>query len=107
MAGSGSGCVECLVSGRGRWRCGSRYFAGRRESFGETPITYPIDEAQLPLNYSHKPTGRSDDYLNLTGEPLFPFGYGLSYCDFAYRDLKVQPAGKHTYRVSFSVQNQG
>lgn len=71
------------------------------------PITYPIDEAQLPLNYSHKPTGRSDDYLNLTGEPLFPFGYGLSYCDFAYRDLKVQPAGKHTYRVSFSVQNQG
>ena len=74
---------------------------------GKLPITYPIDEAQLPLNYSHKPTGRSDDYLNLTGEPLFPFGYGLSYCDFAYRDLKVQPAGKHTYRVSFSVQNQG
>lgn len=74
---------------------------------GKLPITYPIDEAQLPLNYSHKPTGRSDDYLNLTGEPLFPFGYGLSYCDFAYRDLKVQPAGKHAYRVSFSIQNQG
>lgn len=74
---------------------------------GKLPITYPIDEAQLPLNYSHKPTGRSDDYLNLTGEPLFPFGYGLSYCNFAYRDLKVQPAGKHTYQVSFSIQNQG
>lgn len=38
---------------------------------GKLPITYPIHEAQLPLNYSHKPTGRSDDYLNLTGEPLF------------------------------------
>ena len=28
---------------------------------GKLPITYPIHEAQLPLNYSHKPTGRSDD----------------------------------------------
>ena len=59
---------------------------------GKLPITYPIHEAQLPLNYSHKPTGRSDDYLNLTGEPLFPFGHGLSYSEFDYSGLKVTKA---------------
>lgn len=74
---------------------------------GKLPVTYPIDEAQLPLNYSHKPTGRSDDYLNLTGEPLFPFGYGLSYTEFDYGNLRVQPSGKHTYQVSFTIRNTG
>ena len=75
---------------------------------GKLPITYPIHEAQLPLNYSHKPTGRSDDYLNLTGEPLFPFGYGLSYSEFEYKNLKIEPAGNNsTYNVSLSVKNIG
>lgn len=75
---------------------------------GKLPITYPIDEAQLPLNYSHKPTGRSDDYLNLTGEPLFPFGYGLSYSEFDYDNLKIQPTGDATsFHVSFTVKNTG
>ena len=37
---------------------------------------------QLPLWYNHKPTGRGDDYVDLTGMPLFPFGFGLSYSTF-------------------------
>jgi len=56
---------------------------------GRLPITFPIHESQLPLYYNHKPTGRGDDYVNLSGKPLFPFGFGLSYTSFHYSDLQL------------------
>lgn len=56
---------------------------------GRLPITFPIDVSQVPLYYNHKPTGRGDDYVNLTGKPLYPFGFGLSYTQFAYSDLQL------------------
>lgn len=58
--------------------------SGKINPAGRLPITYPMNEAQLPLTYNHLPTGRSDSYHNLSGEPLFPFGYGLSYTTFSY-----------------------
>jgi len=57
---------------------------------GRLPITFPVFEGQLPLVYNHKPTGRTDDYADLNGQPLFPFGFGLSYSNFEYSNLRLE-----------------
>jgi beta-glucosidase len=83
---------------------------GAFDPAGRLPITFPMAEGQLPLSYNHKPTGRGDDYVDLTGMPLFPFGHGLSYTTFEYSDLRIAPAeidAGDSLVVTCTVRNAG
>lgn len=75
---------------------------------GKLPITFPQAVGQVPLYYNHKPTGRGDDYTDISGKPQFPFGFGLSYSTFTYSNLQIDP-GKIDpdggIQVSVDVQN--
>ena len=76
---------------------------------GKLTISFPRSVGQLPLFYNRKPTARRG-YLFANKEPLFPFGFGLSYTTFAYNELKISPAKigpTDNARVSVKVTNTG
>jgi beta-glucosidase len=91
---------------------------GKVNPSGKLPVTFPRSIGQIPLYYNHKNTGRpfqendkyTTKYLDIPVTPLYPFGYGLSYTTFSYRNLRIQTPVvglRDTVRVSIEVTNTG
>jgi beta-glucosidase len=85
---------------------------------GKLPMTFPKNVGQVPIYYNHKNTGRptnpGDDvvfwshYSDVSNEPLYPFGHGLSYSNFEYSDLKLSTNSvneNEKITVSFTLKN--
>jgi beta-glucosidase len=71
---------------------------GNYNPSGKLSITFPRTVGQIPIYYNHKNTGRPagkeyqkfrSNYLDISNEPLYPFGFGLSYTDFSYSDVRL------------------
>jgi beta-glucosidase len=83
---------------------------------GRLAITIPRHVGQLPVYYNYKPSKGywmqklKRGYVDMPATPLYPFGYGLSYTNYEYSNLRVEPAEIHpggTAQVSVQVKNAG
>jgi beta-glucosidase len=76
---------------------------------GKLPITVPRTVGQLPDYYYQKPSAKRE-YLGTSTQPLFPFGYGLSYSTFKYSNLRLAPdtiGPQGQTKISVDVTNTG
>ena len=89
---------------------------------GKLTMTFPRNVGQIPIYYNHKNTGRPGDlenpsdivfwshYIDVPNNPLYEFGYGLSYTTFDYSNLKLSSnslSASSSIKVSFTLTNTG
>ncbi len=88
---------------------------------GKLSTTFPQNVGQIPLYYNHKNTGRPlpegkwfqkfrSNYLDVSNDPLYPFGYGLSYTNFSYSDISLSSntiKGTQSINATVTVTNTG
>ncbi len=88
---------------------------GEYNPSGKLPMTFPRSVGQTPIFYNHLNTGRPAEqptvfwshYTDESNDPLYPFGFGLSYTSFEYSSLQAKLQADKTIRVQVTVANTG
>ena len=115
--------LECWYGGQEMGSALASVLFGDVNPSGKLPVTFPRSEREMPLSSPEQYPGvngvahfseglavgyRGYDQFEI--EPLFPFGYGLSYTSFTYSELRVEPEtseGTSPIQVSFTLTNTG
>jgi beta-glucosidase len=101
--------VECWYLGQETGRAVADVLFGALSPSGKLTVTFPRSVGQIPAYYNHKPS-LFRDYVQADNTPLYPFGFGLSYASFDYKNLQVKPAAiarDGTAKVSVEITNTG
>jgi beta-glucosidase len=94
---------------------------GKYNPSGKLSTSFPVNVGQIPIHYNHKNTGRpfngdvnnakfKSNYLDVSNDPLYPFGFGLSYTSFSYSDLKLSKRslkGNEALTATVTLTNSG
>ncbi len=94
---------------------------GKYNPSGKLTASFPVNVGQIPVYYNQKNTGRpfngdvssakfKSNYLDVSNDPLFPFGYGLSYTTFSYSEVRLNKKalkGNETLTATVTVTNSG
>jgi beta-glucosidase len=114
LAESANAILEAWLPGEEGGNAIAEVLFGEVNPGGKLPITFPRSVGQVPIFYNAKPAGTQshwyEDYVSEKVTPLYPFGHGLSYTSFEYRDLRIGPkqvcSGEHV-NLSLAVKNVG
>ncbi len=104
-----SAVLELWYLGQESGRAIAAALCGDVNPGAKLPITIPRSAGHIPAYYSHKPSARRG-YLFESADPLFAFGYGLSYTTFRFSNLRLETAeiaAGETARVAVDVANTG
>ena len=102
--------LEGFNSGMEGGRALAEALFGQLNRSGKLTISIPVHVGQQPVFYSQVRGQHGDRYADLTQEPLFPFGHGLSYTEYRYSNLKLASdklARGQAASVSVDVENAG
>jgi len=113
-----SAILEAWAGGTEAGNAVANILFGDYNPSGKLTTTFPISVGQIPLYYNHKNTGRPMDsnnkftskYLDISNDPLYPFGYGLSYTTFEYGDIKLSKSklkGDEKLTATVTLTNTG
>jgi beta-glucosidase len=94
---------------------------GKYNPSGKLSTSFPVNVGQIPIHYNHKNTGRpfngdvnnakfKSNYLDVGNDPLYPFGFGLSYTNFTYSDVKLSKTslkGNEMLIATVTITNAG
>ncbi len=117
-----SSIVQCWILGTETGSAIADVLSGQFNPSGKTVMTFPYAVGQIPVYYNHFKTGRplpsepdgdmswKSRYRDIPNEPLYPFGYGLSYTNFTYSDFKLSSSSGSkggTLIASVNITNSG